>query len=82
MKANIIVKNLEKNGASQAILKKVAAIPGLSDIKIDAKRSKISFNYQTEEAVFSLLKILKNMKHPYIATRRSMTSESNKQLLT
>lgn len=82
MKANIIVKNLQNNGAAQAILKKVSVIPGLSEIKIDEKRSKLSFNYQTDEAVFSLLKILKNMKHAYIATRRSITTRSNNKQLT
>lgn len=82
MKANIIVKNLKNNGAAQVILKKISIIPGLSEINIDAERSKISFNYQSDEAVFSLLRTLKNLGHPYIATRRSMADRSNKELLT
>ena len=82
MKANIIVKNLKNNGAAQAILKKVSAIPGLSEINIDAEHSKISFNYQSDEAVFKLLTTLKNLGHPYIATRRSMAARFNNELLT
>ncbi|MDR9457841.1 MAG: heavy metal transporter [Salegentibacter sp.] len=82
MKANIIVKNLKNNGAAQMILKKVSVIPGLSEINIDTERSKISFNYQSDDAVFSLLNTLKNLGHPYIATRRSMAARLNNELLT
>lgn len=82
MKANIIVRNLKNSGAAQVILKKVSVIPGLSDINIDAERSKISFIYQSDEAVFSLLKTLKNLGLSNIATRRSMAARSNNELLT
>lgn len=81
MKANIIIKNLQDNGAVQAILKKVSIIPGLSEINIDPERSKISFNYQTEDAVFSLLKILKNLGHPFIASRRSRSDQANNKIV-
>lgn len=82
MKANIIVQNLRNSGAAQLILKKVSVIPGLSEINIDPERSTISFNYKSEEAVFSLLKILKNLGHPFMASRRSVRDQNNKKILT
>lgn len=82
MKANIIVQNLSKSGAVQAILKKVSSIPGLSEINIEPERSRISFNYQTDEAVFSLFRILKNLGHPFIASRHSKNDKTNNKVLT
>ncbi|MGY5850925.1 hypothetical protein [Salegentibacter sp. F14] len=66
MKANIFVTNLMSQRAAQRTLKKISSVPGLSEIKIDAERTKISFKYNSDEAVFSLLSILKNITHPYI----------------
>ncbi|HEY9184652.1 MAG TPA: hypothetical protein VIM94_04950 [Salegentibacter sp.] len=82
MKANIIVKNLKNNGSVEAILKKLSVIPGLSEINIDTEHSKISFTYQSDEAVFSLLNTLKNLGYPYNTNPHSMADRSNNELLT
>lgn len=58
MKANIQIKSLKCDENIQSILAKLERINGLTGISVDSKRSRVSFNYETEEAALAVIEKL------------------------
>lgn len=59
MKANIRIDNLSCSSSLETITAKLERINGLTDINVDKSGTRISFNYETEEAALSVIEKLR-----------------------
>lgn len=64
MKTSLIIQNLKCGGCAETIKKKLFAIKGISEVKVNEEASSVEFDYETWNSFYTVKSTLKSIGYP------------------
>jgi copper chaperone CopZ len=80
METTIIIQNLKCEGCTSTIAKKLSALHGIHDVKVNLNRSEVAFDYDGELNLLDAKETLKIIGYPEIGTENSWSTKAKSYL--
>jgi len=76
MKTTLTIQNLKCEGCISTIAKKLSALHGIHDVKVNLDRSEVTFDYDGELNLLDAKETLKIIGYPEIGTENSWSTRA------
>jgi len=75
MNTTLEIQNLKCDGCANTIIKKLSSFDTLKDIHIDKETSTVSFDYDNENILVEVKKVLAGLGYPVVGDQNKITTK-------